>query len=109
MISIYQCKMARAALGWSAAELARRAQVGIATVNRFETLQESNGSTPVTIAALQRALESAGAVFEEKGDGTGGVRMRRKREGDLVQLRPQSAHWPHLKDKVGKVFQVEPH
>jgi transcriptional regulator with XRE-family HTH domain len=110
MISIFQCRMARAALGWSAAELARRAQVGIATVNRFENLQgEGGGSTPAIIAAMQRALESAGAIFEENGDGLGGVKMRRKREGDLVRLRPQSRLQPNLKNKVGKIFQVEPH
>jgi transcriptional regulator with XRE-family HTH domain len=32
-----QCRMARASLGWSAQELAKKAGVGLNTVNRFES------------------------------------------------------------------------
>jgi transcriptional regulator with XRE-family HTH domain len=103
----YQCKMARAVLGWSTTELARRAQVGIATINRFETAHSE--PIPATIAAMQRALESGGAVFEESDDGSAGVRKRRMREGDLVRLRPQSRLRPGLNNEVGRVVQVEPH
>jgi transcriptional regulator with XRE-family HTH domain len=108
MITYEQCKMARAALGWSTSELAKRARVGVATVNRFETIQ---GETTVAIIeAMQRALESAGAIFEESRGASGGVRMRKLREGDLV--RRKSAYTqrePGWKDTVGKVVQVERH
>jgi hypothetical protein len=36
-------------------------------VNRFETIQGE--TTPATVDAMQRALESAGAIFEENSDG----------------------------------------
>ena len=70
-----QCRMARAALGWSAQELATKAGVGLNTVNRFE----SDACRPrgVTLEALRGALESAGVIFvEENGEGPG-VRLRK--------------------------------
>jgi hypothetical protein len=100
--------MARAALGWSTSELARRARVGVATVNRFETIQ--GDTTPATVDAMQRTLESAGAIFEEDSDGLGGVRMRKMREGDLVRRKPQyRERHPGWKDTVRKVVEVERH
>jgi hypothetical protein len=98
--------MARAALGWSSAELARRAHVGAATVTRFETHSEL---IPATISAMQRALEDAGIIFEEADDGSAGVRRRRLREGDRVRFRPQSQVRPDLANKIAKVVRVEPH
>jgi hypothetical protein len=73
--------MARGVLGWSAAELARRAQVGVATVNRFETNNSDipgapSRTIPATIAAMQRALEAGGIVFEEGADGSVGIKKR---------------------------------
>src|SRR4051812_7151685 len=65
MIVPTQCKMARAALGWSVRDLADRAQLGRVTVNRFETGKgEANRST---LAAIRRAFEDAGIVFTERG------------------------------------------
>ena|SRR6266436_4068449 len=106
MMSSHQCRMARAALGWSSAELARRAHVGAATVTRFETHSEL---IPATISAMQRALEDAGIIFEEADDGSAGVRRRRLRERDRVRFRPQSQVRPDLANKIGKVVRVEPH
>jgi hypothetical protein len=98
--------MARAALGWSTSELARRARVGVATVNRFETIQGE--TTPTTVEAMQRTLESAGAIFDS--DGLGGVRMRKMREGDLVRRKRQySERHPGWKDTIRKVVEVERH
>lgn len=77
MIDHTQCRMARAALGWTALQLAEAAMVGVATVNRFEAGQGK--PIKVTVAALQAALERAGAVFLEPGelkDGGRGVRLR---------------------------------
>jgi ribosome-binding protein aMBF1 (putative translation factor) len=70
-----QCKMARVALGWNAATLAKAAQVGVATVNRFEAGSGTN--IPSTIAAIKRALESAGVEFIEENGGGAGVRLRK--------------------------------
>ena len=69
-----QCRMARAALGWSAQELATKAGVGLNTVNRFE----SGACQPrgVTLEALRGALESAGVEFIAENGGAG-VRLRK--------------------------------
>ena len=61
MITAAQSKMARAGLGWNIGQLAANANVGAATVARFET---SKGEIiPATLAAIQRALEAAGIEF----------------------------------------------
>ena len=61
MITAAQSKMARAGLGWTIGQLPANANVGAATVARFET---GKGETiPATLAAIQRALEAAGAEF----------------------------------------------
>lgn len=76
MITAIQSKMARTALGWNTADLAKAAGVGISTVNRFETGQAT--TIPATLAAIQRALEGAGIVFladGETADGGPGVRL----------------------------------
>lgn len=78
MITAIQSKMARTALGWNTAELAKKASVGVATVNRFETGQAT--TIPATLAAIQRALEDAGVIFLAEGeavDGGQGVRLRK--------------------------------
>lgn len=77
MIKPVQCKMARAALGWNAAALAQAAQVGVATINRFEA--GTGAPIPATLAAIQRALEAAGVIFiEQNGEGPG-VRLKKDR------------------------------
>ncbi len=102
--------MARAALGWSVSQLARRAQVGVATVNRFEARQAR--PIPATLAAIQRSLEAAGVEFVPEDGGGAGVRLRRYRTGDRVRFR----HLSSLRlshdvgpDEVGTVVFVEPH
>lgn len=70
-----QCRMARAALGWTANELAKRAEVGVSTVNRFET--DQGAPIPATIAAIRTALDSAGVEFIPENGGGAGVRLRK--------------------------------
>ena len=65
--------MARAALEWSTTDLARAANVGPATVNRFETGQDARIST---VEKLRSALEAAGVVFISENGGGAGVRFR---------------------------------
>ena len=65
--------MARAALNWSTADLAKAADVGVNTVNRFEQGQDARISS---MQAMRRALETAGVIFvAENGEGPG-VRLR---------------------------------
>lgn len=73
--------MARAALKWSATDLAREASIGYATVARFESGQTVQSDS---IANMRAALEhggvefiSAGATVKEgKGPSGVGVRLR---------------------------------
>ena len=60
-----QCRMARAGLGWSQAQLARRAGVATATIASFE--KGSRSPYPRTLRDLQATLEAAGAGFSNGG------------------------------------------
>jgi transcriptional regulator with XRE-family HTH domain len=66
-----QCRMARAALGWSTADLAREARVGANTINRFEAGQDARMSS---VNKTRAALEAAGVEFMN-GDAPG-VRLK---------------------------------
>ncbi|WP_054313034.1 helix-turn-helix transcriptional regulator [Mesorhizobium sp. 1M-11] len=61
--------MARAALKWTTQELAKKAGVGVNTVNRFEDGQDSRMSS---VDKMRAALEAAGIEFI---NGTG-VKLR---------------------------------
>lgn len=74
MITSVQSRMARAAVGWSVRDLARQANVGVATVTRFENDQAE--PIPSTLAAIRTALESAGVVFVESNGLGPGVRLK---------------------------------
>ena len=66
MISAIQCRMARAALDWTVADLAAAAGVGTTTIVRFEGgLATANRST---VASIERALEAAGIRFSNGGE-----------------------------------------
>ena len=69
-----QCKMARAALGWGLAELAKAAGVGVNTVSRFENGSDAHIGTQ---RLVRRALEAAGVEFIAENGGGPGVRLRK--------------------------------
>src|SRR5579863_5542507 len=61
MISPTQCRMARAALDWTVADLSAAAGIGATTIVRFERqLAAANKST---VAAIEHAFELAGVRF----------------------------------------------
>jgi len=64
MISNVQCRMARAALGWSVKDLANKAHVGATTVIRFEGGKPANAST---LTLIRQAFEAAGVKFLDDG------------------------------------------
>jgi transcriptional regulator with XRE-family HTH domain len=76
-MTLTQCKMARAALGWGIRDLASRARVGSATVSRFESGQGT--PIPATVGAMQRTLEAAGVEFRPDGS----VRLREAADAEL--------------------------
>jgi transcriptional regulator with XRE-family HTH domain len=65
MISTTQCRMARAALGWSVKELAERAHISANTVVRFEN--EKHAANASTLHVLKQAFEAAGVRFTDDG------------------------------------------
>ncbi|MBR1092700.1 transcriptional regulator [Bradyrhizobium manausense] len=69
-----QCRMARAALGWSVRDLASEAKVAIDTVARFERGDELKERT---IDAIRSALEIGGVEFIDENGGGAGVRLRK--------------------------------
>jgi DNA-binding transcriptional regulator YiaG len=66
-----QSRAARAWLGWSQEELARRSNVSVNTVRNFERGQKSLHSN--SVAAMRQAIEAAGIrlLFENTGTATG--------------------------------------
>ena len=63
MICSEQIKAARALLGWSASELAKRSLVGATTIRRYEMLGGIPQGNVNVMMKLQSALESAGIQF----------------------------------------------
>ena len=62
--------MARAALAWSRADLARAAKIGTATVVRFE---EGKNVSPEKCHEMRAALEAEGVRFVDEGPLAGAV------------------------------------
>ena len=64
-ISNRQCRAARALLGWNQGDLEKAAEVSKKTIADFE--RDERIPYPRTLAAMQRALESAGVEFLPDG------------------------------------------
>jgi hypothetical protein len=65
--------MARAALSWRTTDLARAADVGLNTVNRFEAGRDARMSS---VEKLRSSLEAAGVAFIAENGGGEGVHFR---------------------------------
>ncbi len=65
-ISPEQCRAARAWLGWTQAELASRAGVGLSSLKDFEKAGPRR-TLPAIKSQIQRVLEDAGIVFTQNG------------------------------------------
>ena len=77
MITGTQIRAARAALGWTATELATKAGAAMKTIARLEAVDSFPPSCSSTLADVQRALEAAGVEFIGTPDDGPGVRIRR--------------------------------
>lgn len=72
-----QIRAARALLGWSQQDLAKTANLGIATVRRFEVSTSVSRGNIETLIKLQRALEKGGIQFIDQDSQAGyGVRLK---------------------------------
>ena len=78
-LSSAQIRAARALLRWSAAELAREAALGLATIKRAELADDETSMTIANDLAVRRALETAGVEFIDEDGGGPGVRLRQRR------------------------------
>jgi ribosome-binding protein aMBF1 (putative translation factor) len=79
MITGLQIRAARAALGWSATELAEKAEIAMKTIARFEQADGIPPSRSSTLIEVQRALEAAGIEFIGTPDDGPGIRLRRSK------------------------------
>jgi transcriptional regulator with XRE-family HTH domain len=70
-----QIRAARALLGWSQTQLARRAGLGLATLQRIERNEGIEKGKFSTVIKIQKALEQAGIHFTEDA-GEIGVRLK---------------------------------
>ena len=86
MINIDQIKAARAMLGLKQSDLADRAGISVNTLNNIERGAQVDPK-PLTMRAIQMALEAAGIefLFEE----TGGVGLRRKTTHKKTEMMPK--------------------
>jgi len=77
-IKSVQIRGARAMLRWTAEDLARRADLGVATIRRAEATDGPLQMTVANLAAVRRTLEGAGIEFIFKEDGALGVCLRKR-------------------------------
>lgn len=71
-----QIRAARALLKWSAADLAERSSIGVATIRRAEMSDFQTSMTTANDLAVRRTLENAGVQFIDENGGGAGVRLR---------------------------------
>jgi predicted transcriptional regulator len=76
LITTRQIKAARALLGWSQSELAKRSGVSEPTIARLESWDGELGGREGTAEKIRTAIESAGIVFIEENGGGLGVRLK---------------------------------
>ena len=76
MLYSAQIRAARALLGWSQTQLARRAGLGLATLQRIERDEGIEKGKFSTVIKIQKALEQAGIHFTEDDAGEIGVRLK---------------------------------
>ena len=63
MLSVSQIKAARSMLGWSAAALAERSDVSIATIKKYEQQEGIPRANARVLDSIARTLSTAGIQF----------------------------------------------
>ena len=80
MMTPSQSRAARGLLGWTQADLAKAASVGVVTVRQFEGSNAEPRTATLTV--MRQAIEAAGVIFiAENGEGPG-VRLRKVEQKD---------------------------
>jgi transcriptional regulator with XRE-family HTH domain len=94
-----QIAAGRTLAGISQADLAIAASVSVPTLRRMEASEGPASGLTNNVAAVRRALESAGVIFvAENGDGPG-VRLRKQRQ-DRANL---DQHIEHMEGEVARL------
>jgi transcriptional regulator with XRE-family HTH domain len=78
MLHAAHLRAARALLSWHQDELAKKAKIGLATLQRLERGQGVLAAHVSTVVKLQNTLEKAGIRFFDQ-DEQGGIGVRLKR------------------------------
>ena len=76
-LSSEQIRAARALLRWEQKCLSEAASIPLQTIKRLETKPGALSAYAATIAAIQRALESAGVEFIAENGGGAGDRLKK--------------------------------
>ncbi|MCR9152421.1 MAG: helix-turn-helix domain-containing protein [Rhodobacteraceae bacterium] len=74
-----QIRAARAALGWSADDLASASGISRRTIGKIENSEDAPSTGVQTLLKLQSALEAAGIEFIGTPDDGPGIRIRTPR------------------------------
>jgi predicted transcriptional regulator len=78
LTTIRQVKAARALLGWSQSDLARRSGISEPTIARLESVDGQLGGREETVRKIRAALENSGIEFIDGNGGGPGVRLRKR-------------------------------
>jgi transcriptional regulator with XRE-family HTH domain len=76
LITSGQIKAARALVGWTARDLAAKAEIGFSTLIRLESADGVPAGNIKTIDAVKKSLEAAGVEFIGSPDSQAGVRWK---------------------------------
>jgi ribosome-binding protein aMBF1 (putative translation factor) len=79
MISICQIRAARSLLGWSANDLSEKAEVGVATIRRYEVQEGLPQGNFQKVIKIKEAFEAAGIEFTGEPLKNPGVILHLKR------------------------------
>jgi transcriptional regulator with XRE-family HTH domain len=77
LITSGQIKAGRALVGWTARELAAKADIGFSTLIRLESESGVPSSNVRTLEAIKKVFENAGIEFIGTPESQAGVRWRR--------------------------------
>ena len=86
MIIAAQIRAARAALGWSAQDLARVSGVGLRTIMRLEANDGVLSGRVSTLLDIKAALEKAGIEFIGTPDDQPGIRILKPNQAGVNKL-----------------------
>ena len=77
MITSCQIRAARALINWSALDLAKKSNVGVATIRRMELAKSVPSSNAQTLELVRKTLELQGVEFIGSPDDRPGVRLNK--------------------------------